>query len=154
VTSFARQERSSDQYPAVYRLDHFPFAVEITFELFFADESVLISSRFSVLPELVRMNRVLPRIILADLDDFTVPSASQRNLLTSSRHHGGDRSMAQDEVYRHLAPWRQKLLTLLKEAGSAPDRPPQESDDGDHPELERSASEARRGRAGRNKKPI
>jgi len=63
-------------------------------------------------------------------------------------------TQVQDEVFRHLAPWRQKLLTLVKEANSAPDRPPQESDDGDHAELERSASEARRSRAGRNKKPI
>jgi len=63
-------------------------------------------------------------------------------------------TQVQNDVFRHLAPWRQKLLRLLKEATSAPDRPPQESDDGDHAEPERSESEARRTRAGRNKKPI
>jgi hypothetical protein len=60
----------------------------------------------------------------------------------------------EDPISRHLAPWRQKLLALLEEAKGASDRPPQESDDGDHPELGRSASEAPRARVGRNKKTI
>jgi hypothetical protein len=57
----------------------------------------------------------------------------------------------EEELLQHLAPWRQKLLALVEEA-NAPDRPLQESDDGDHAEPERTRSEANKPSSGGNKK--
>jgi hypothetical protein len=57
---FADQNGLSDQYPAVYRLDHFPALVEVSFKLSFSDKFVLVSSGIFLFPEFLRINPQLP----------------------------------------------------------------------------------------------